>query len=101
MDKPINGMRIKGNLIETYLHGQFPRVIYIYFFNVSFYTGVQPVNNVVIITGGQQRDSAIHIHEFILPWGDMIGSEMQKAEHMFTKTGLLLLSSPSQITSSL
>ena len=32
MDKPINGMRIKGNLIETYLHGQFPRVIYIYIF---------------------------------------------------------------------
>ena len=42
MDKQIGGMRIKGNLIETYLHGQFPRVIYIYifFFNVSFYTGV-------------------------------------------------------------
>lgn len=32
MDKQISGMRIKGNLIETYLHGRFPRVIYIYFF---------------------------------------------------------------------
>ena len=28
--------------------------------------GVQPVNNVVIVSGGQQRDSAIHIHVSIL-----------------------------------
>ena len=28
---------------------------------------LEPVNNVVVISGGQQGDSAIHIHESILP----------------------------------
>ena len=32
-----------------------------------FYIGVSPINNVVIVSGGQQRDSATHIHEPILP----------------------------------
>ena len=32
-----------------------------------FYTELQMINNVVIVSGGQQRDSAIHIHESILP----------------------------------
>ena len=36
------------------------------FLNVSFYIRVWPVNNVVIVSGGQQRDSAIHVHLFIL-----------------------------------
>ena len=35
--------------------------------NFLFYIGVYPINNVVIVWSGQQRDSAIHIHEFILP----------------------------------
>ena len=37
------------------------------FFCFLFCIGVQPVNNSVIVTGGQQRDSAIHIHVSILP----------------------------------
>ena len=32
-----------------------------------FYVGVQSINNVVIISGGQQRDSVIHINVSILP----------------------------------
>ena len=28
----------------------------------SFYTGVELINNVVVVAGGQQRDLAIHIH---------------------------------------
>ena len=35
--------------------------------NFLFYIGVYPINNVVIVWSGQQRDSAIPIHEFILP----------------------------------
>ena len=37
------------------------------FLNFLFYTGAQPINNVVIVSGGQQRGSAIHIHGSILP----------------------------------
>ena len=36
-------------------------------FNFLFCVGVQPINNVVIILGGQQMESAIHIHVSILP----------------------------------
>ena len=32
-----------------------------------FCIGVQPINNVVILSGEQQRDSAIHIHALVLP----------------------------------
>ena len=38
-----------------------------FFFNFLFFIGVELINDVVIIPGGQQRDSAIHIHVFILP----------------------------------
>jgi len=38
-----------------------------FIFNFSFYIEVQLVNNVVIVSGGQQRGSAIHVHIFILP----------------------------------
>ena len=31
-----------------------------------FYTGVQMINTVVIVSSGQERDSAIHIHVSIL-----------------------------------
>ena len=41
--------------------------IYIYFYNFEFCIGVQLINNVVIVSGRQQRDSGIHIHIFILP----------------------------------
>ena len=35
--------------------------------NFLFCIGVQPINDVVIVSGGQQKNSAIHIHESILP----------------------------------
>ena len=37
------------------------------FLNFSFYIGEWPINNVVIVSGEQQRDSAIHIHVSIPP----------------------------------
>ena len=38
----------------------------LFFFNL-FCIGVQLINNVVTVSGGQQRDSAIHIHVSSLP----------------------------------
>ena len=38
-----------------------------YFFNFSVYIGVEPINSVMIVSGRQQRDSAIPIHVSILP----------------------------------
>ena len=38
-----------------------------FFFTFLFCTGVQLINNVVIVSGEQQRGSAIHIHVSILP----------------------------------
>ena len=35
-------------------------------FNFLFYTGAQPLNNVETVSGGQQGNSAIHIHVPIL-----------------------------------
>ena len=37
------------------------------FLNFLFYIEVQLIHNVVIASGGQQRDSAIYIHVSILP----------------------------------
>ena len=37
-----------------------------FFFNL-FYIGIEPITNAVIISGGQQRDSAIRIHVSIVP----------------------------------
>ena len=42
-------------------------LLYFFFFNFLFYIGVQPINNVVIVSGEHQRDSAICIHVSILP----------------------------------
>ena len=36
-------------------------------FNFLLFTGVQPINNVVIVSGAQQSDSALHIHVHSLP----------------------------------
>ena len=35
--------------------------------NFLFYVEIQPINSVVIVSGKQQRDSAIHLHICILP----------------------------------
>ena len=37
-----------------------------FFFNFLFYIGVSLINNVVLVSGGQQSDSIIHIHVSIL-----------------------------------
>ena len=39
-------------------------VIYVFFL---FYIGVEPINNVVVVSGEQQKDSAMRIHVSILP----------------------------------
>ena len=39
----------------------------LFFLNVLFCIGVYSIKNVVIVSGEQQRDSARHIHIFILP----------------------------------
>ena len=41
--------------------------IYIYIYNFLFCIGVQLINNVVIVSGEQWRDSAISIHVSIFP----------------------------------
>ena len=38
----------------------------ILFLNFLFYIGVQLINNVVIVSGGRQSDSVIHVHVSIL-----------------------------------
>ena len=40
---------------------------WIFLLNFLFCVGIWPVNNIVIVSGGQQRDWAIHIHVCILP----------------------------------
>ena len=41
--------------------------LFFFFFIFVFYIRVWPVNNVVIVSGGQQSNSAIHIHVSIFP----------------------------------
>ena len=38
----------------------------IHFFNFLFYSGIELINNVVLVSGIQQSDSIIHIHVSIL-----------------------------------
>ena len=41
---------------------------FLYFFTPkTFGIEVQPINDVLVVSGEQQRDSAIHIHGFLLP----------------------------------
>ena len=40
---------------------------FIYFFELLIFIGVELINNVVIVSGEQGRDSAIHTHVSILP----------------------------------
>ena len=42
-------------------------MIFFFLLNSLFHIGVWPTSNVVILSGGQQRDSVIHVHVFILP----------------------------------
>ena len=48
-------------------NGNTSMFIFTYLLNFLFYIGVQPFNNVVIVSGEQQRNSVIHIHVSNLP----------------------------------
>ena len=46
----------------------FLKILFLFYFTPkTFCIGVKPINNVVIVSGGQQRDSATHTHVSILP----------------------------------
>ena len=53
-----------ANIIFTHIDNWAKWVFYL---NFVFYIGVSPMNNIVIVSGKQQRDSAIHMHVSILP----------------------------------
>ena len=48
---------------------KFPRLTFInlLIFNFLFYIGVEPINNVVIVAGAHQSNSAVHTHVSVLP----------------------------------
>ena len=55
-------------------------LFYSFFFKLLFYIGVQPINNVVMVSGQQQRDSATHEHESIVQQtGSKLGNKYVKA----------------------
>ena len=59
-------------VLELIASGQFLHFlgICIFFKKIFvFYIGVLPINNVVIVSGGQQGESAMHIRGSILPNG--------------------------------
>ena len=61
-------MRKRGNKAKGWIGAHCKESFFFFLiFEHLFYIGVQPINNVVIVSGGQQRDSAIHIHVSILP----------------------------------
>ena len=49
----------------------------------SFYIGVQLINNIVIVSGGQQTDSAIYVHVSILPLTPLPSSLPHNIEQSF------------------
>ena len=53
-----------SSLLRTLLLAGYYTLLYFFFL---FCIGVQLINNAVIVSGGQQRDSAIHIHVSVLP----------------------------------
>ena len=57
------------NTICTITHSLINARLFVgfFFFYFLFCVQVQPVNNVVIVSGEQRRDSAVHVHVFILP----------------------------------
>ena len=62
--KDVQEMLIVVAFVEDWKWGEskwsfFPSVFSL---NFLFYVGVQPINNVVMASGGQPRDSAKHIH---------------------------------------
>ena len=65
-----------------------------FFFNFLFGIRVQPINNVVIISGEQGRDSAIHIHVSILlqtPPPFQSATEHWEESHVLYSRSLLVI----------
>ena len=60
-------MRKRGNKAKGWIGAHCKESFFFLIFEHLFYIGVQPINNVVIVSGGQQRDSGIHMHVSILP----------------------------------
>ena len=71
--KPINTTVIQvcaptSNAEEAEVERFYEDLIPFFFFlSFLFYIGVKLINNVVILSGEQQRDTAIHTHVSILP----------------------------------
>ena len=59
-------MRKWGNKAKGWI-GAHCKEYFFLIFEHLFYTGIQLINSVEIVSGGQQRDSAIHILASILP----------------------------------
>ena len=60
-----------------------------FIFNFFFYVGVEPINNVVIVSGGRQRDSVVHIHVSILLQIPLPSSLPHNTEQSFRQVHLL------------
>ena len=65
---------------------------FFYFFKLLFYIGLQLINNVVIVSGGQQRDSAVHIHlcNFCMYWETKRFMQFTLLRHSFYQGGMCL-----------
>ena len=62
-----NGLvQLKYIGVKTYLFSLFKPFLLYFLLNFLFYIGVQPINNVVTVSGAQRRDSAVHIYVSIL-----------------------------------
>ena len=61
---PPRPWEVSGVSISHRAGSETPLFIYLMFL---LSTGVQPINSVVIVSGGQLRDSAIHKHVSVLP----------------------------------
>lgn len=53
---------------------------FLFVFYLLFYLGVELINNAVIVSGGQQRDSAKHTHVSILPQSPLPSQLPQNTE---------------------
>ena len=58
---PSKGEELMLSLTPLFIHPHF------FFWTFYFVLGVWSINNIVIVSGGQQRNSAIHIRVSILP----------------------------------
>ena len=69
------------------------KVGYEHFFSLklSILHGVQSINNVVVISGEQGKDSAIHIHGYILPQTPLPSRLPHSLEHVLFSRSLLVI----------